>query len=415
MNLFTNTYLILISLPALLLSLTGFWVVFARSKLEQTRRWVLFLLAAGVLFALPLAALAPRFRTGPEGLVLILEIPALIGVLALLLINGRAVFARWREERVLVSALLLALVGLLVSMARGDPPFLPLIQLLPALILAGVWFAGQHLGRGGLVYVSLMMLLLLILDAVGMTVPHVVLATPWMWGGYKLASVLFGLLALVLVALLVDRGLRSRQAGYHRSYLAHMILALLLILSLAAGVLRHGLLTNATARAAEDHMPIGVAAVGVIVGLLLTFGLGERRRRAGLAFTVLMPILVAVAYTGGWLFDPHEITASRGEQINQAVLSYYRDRNAYPDRLSDLTPAYLPFILGPLTGRGQIWCYEGGESYYRLGYVIFLRYYEPTLPTPYYEIKMVGTAGRPPGGSWMCDQELELMKATGGL
>ena len=407
-------YLTLIGVIAVLLILAGLWVVSAQSQDDRTRRWILFLLASSILLAIPLAVFASVLRTSASGLVLILEIPVLIGILTLLIINWRAIYTRWQEERRLVTGLLFALLILLVVMTLGDP-FLPLILLLPALVLSGVWLATRRLKVGGLVAISLAVLVLIIMDAVGLTTAHFVLATSWLWAAYSITSILMLFLALALSALLVDRSLESWSANEPKRSIAFMTLAALLVLGLAAATLRHGILTNATARAAEDHLPIGVVAVAVMVGLLLTFGLKQRHTRAGLTFTLLVPILIAVAYSAGWFFDPLAITTRRGEQINQSVLDYYEDMTVYPEYLSDLSPDYLPFILGPLTGRGQVWCYQTGEGFYQLGYVIFQRYYGPTFPERYYEIKIVDFAGQIPEEPWMCDDELELMKETGGL
>jgi hypothetical protein len=361
-----------------------------------------------------MAVFASTFRTSAPGLVLILTIPALIGILTLLVINWRALYDRWMEERILVSALLLALLILLVWMMVGDP-YLPLILLLPTLVLSGIWLSTRRLKVGGLVAISMVVLILILLDSVGLIATHIVLSTSLLWASYKISSILMLFLALALSALLVDRSLERWSANDPKSSIAFMALAVLLVLGLGTATLRHGILTNATARAAEDHLPIGTVAVAVMVGMLLTFGLKRRHTRAGPMFTLLVPVLIAVAYTSGWYLDPLTITARRGDQINQAVLAYYQDKNVYPHNLSALSPDYLPFILGPLTGRGQVWCYQTGEGFYQLGYVIFQRYYGPTFPEPHYEIKIVDSAGQPPGVPWMCDDELELMKQTGGL
>jgi len=44
---------------------------------------------------------------------------------------------------------------------------------------------------------------------------------------------------------------------------------------------------------------------------------------------------------------------------------------------------------GPGGERGQVWRYQGGSDYYRLGYVFIQRYYEPTLFKPFVEIRVI--------------------------
>jgi hypothetical protein len=70
---------------------------------------------------------------------------------------------------------------------------------------------------------------------------------------------------------------------------------------------------------------------------------------------------------------------------------------------------------GPGGERGQVWCYQGGSDYYRLGYVFIQRYYEPTLFRPFVEIRVYSSAGQPPDSGWMCDDELLRGEATRGL
>ena len=89
---------------------------------------------------------------------------------------------------------------------------------------------------------------------------------------------------------------------------------------------------------------------------------------------------------------------------------FQQDTGGYPEDLSELSPRYLPIIFGPLTGRGQVWCYQAGENYYRLGYAFYQRYYYQSPLDPFSEVKIYRQVGQPPPGPWMCDQELELIK-----
>jgi MFS family permease len=409
-----GAYLALFSLPAALLSLVGLRVVSTGMVDERPRNWVPLLLGAGVALALPLGVLGGRFES-PLALLLVLLIPTLVALLALILIQWRAVRESWRERPRLVSALLLALALLLGLMALGQPPQLPLVVLLPALVVALVWSVTRRMRQSGLVFSGLLLAALLGLEAVGLAGGHQVHATPWLWSSYRAASVVVIILAPILAALLVDRGMAAIQDGEYPRAVSGLIVAGLLVLGLAAAELRHGILVEATARAAEDHLPVATVAAGLVAGLLLTFGLSQLRPRAGLAFTLLLPLLFAFSYTAGALFEPQEITAGRAARLDRAIQSYYGDHKAYPTTLGDLSPDYAPYILGPLTGRGQTWCYQSGPDFYRLGYVIFQRYYEPTYPTPFYEIRVAGSAGQLPGIIWQCDEELWRIKQTGGL
>jgi hypothetical protein len=146
--------------------------------------------------------------------------------------------------------------------------------------------------------------------------------------------------------------------------------------------------------------------------MFLALTSGKRSLYVGLFFTIFCPILFLGVYAAGWRLNPHAITVSRAGRIAQALREYYQETGTYPQGLDSLTPGYLPLLLGPLNGRGQRWCYQAGEDFYRLGSIFFQRYYNPDM---YYKIDVHSGAGEPPQGPWMCDEELQRMKDTGGL
>jgi len=152
-----------------------------------------------------------------------------------------------------------------------------------------------------------------------------------------------------------------------------------------------------------------------VIGLLVTgLNLKDERRIAGLSYTVLVPIIMVAAFALGLQQQPLLLTETRAERIAQAVERYHQERGQYPSQLGDLTPSYMTYILGPFTGRGQRWCYQGGEDFYRLGYVVYLRY--PGMGfDPLSEIRIPAARGVPPSPAWMCDAELERIRLTGGL
>ena len=145
-------------------------------------------------------------------------------------------------------------------------------------------------------------------------------------------------------------------------------------------------MVNATARAAEDHLPFFEVLVAVIAGMVLTSRLTSCSR-IGVAFTLLVPALAA----------------------------YRAEKGVYPPTLAALTPDFTFFILGPLTGRDQIWCYEGGDDDYQLGCVYYQRYYRDTYPTPFFTIKIHNRVGPVPDRPWMCEEEIKRVEITGGL
>jgi hypothetical protein len=408
--------MLLAAIPSIIVFAAGQWYI--TRKGDRARNWVLIWLVCAILLAMPFAIFSPRFFSSASGLVLLLVIPALIGLQALLLIHWRDVYLLWRDRPVLVSILVGALVLILASTALGDPR-LTAVLVLPALAISVVWGVGTRLGMGGLAVSGVLIALILIIDVLGMLGNHFVYNLPWLRSAYILISGLVSLLAVFVAALCLKRYLDEAPDSEGRKSGLYLVLAVVLVLCVGAVTLRHGVLVRATSRAAEDHLPFAVIAAGVAAGLLLALTATGVLRRAGIAFMILVPAVLAISYIVGLQFDPQAITAARANRLGQAIENYFWETGEYPGDLGELTPSPLLFISGPLTGRGQVWCYQSGPGFYRLGYVFFQRYYEYPDGTPffepYYEIKVPYAAGQPPVGEWMCDEELQRYKQHGGL
>jgi len=329
-----------------------------------------------------MVVLAGRARYGGVGLLAIMLWPALEGVLALLAVQWRSVYSLWRVEKVLLSILLIMLVVLIALTSLGEPSYI-LAILIPPLFLAGAWIISERLGRGGLLVASLLVLALQISQAVGLLGGRLYGAPDWLKIVSGLAEILIVVFGLLLAAILIYRALGEKRPVDKTRRIIYLSLSVLLLLGLAATVVCHGVMVKATARGAEYHMPFGQVAFAVFLGMVLTALLAGRSRRIGLAFTILVPVLIVVSYVAGFLFKPQVVNAARAERIKRAVELYHQETGTYPASLADLKPGYMHVIHGPLTGRCQVWCYQCGSDYYRLGYVFIQRYYKPTLSKPF--------------------------------
>ena len=410
--------MLLAAIPSILVLVAGQWYITKKGSQNRKHTWVLVWLVCAILLAIPFALFSAAFFTSAPGLILFLVIPVLVGLQALLLIHWREVYFLWCEQKILVSILVMTLIAVLASTALGDP-WLAVLLIGPALVITAVWAVGTRLGMGSLAIIGVLIALILTIDALGILGNHFIYTQPWLRSLYTFVSGLGSLLAVIVAALCLKRYLEEPPSGERRKSALYLILVVVLVLCVGAVTLRHGVLVRATGRAAEDHLPIAAIAAGVIAGLLLALPASGKIRRAGIAFMILIPVVIAFSYTVGLQFKPQAITAARANQLGRAIERYFQETGAYPTNLRDLAPSHLPIISGPLTGRGQVWCYQSGPSYYRLGYIFFQRYYEypDDIPfwEPYYEIKVPYAAGHPPAGEWMCDEELQLYKQHGGL
>jgi hypothetical protein len=405
-------------LPALLVFVIGQTLANQTDDDLRQQKWALFWLEIAALIMIPFAIFAPTFLTSPAGLVLALVAPTLWGALGLLLMNLRSLREVMRTRRTLVVLLLLWLLVSLIITALGDV-YIALFVLVPSLLVALVWGAGRKLDVTALLLISLLLAAILLLDAFGALANHDLFIQPRLRSLYEGLSALTVVFALGFSAVWVYRAYQPPPAGTSQRAL-YLGMAALLVLSACAVVLRHGLLTKATGRAAEDHFPFNALASALVSGLVLALSLKSGSRRVALAYLFVVPVLIVVTFSIGFSMNPVAITEARLSRINQAIQSYKQDIGVYPPDLATLVPGYAKTVLGPLTGRGQVWCYQAGNDFYRLGYVWFQRYYNypdgsQDFTVPYYEIKVPYAAGTPPSGEWMCDQELRSLKRTGGL
>lgn len=407
--------LILTVLPAFLVILLGQTIIrTANGELRSTRGWSLFLLGAAIALALPFAIFASHLFENWGALLALLFLPALVGILALLAINWRSIVDLWRSDRILAGILLALLVILLALTTLGEPSFLPAL-LVGSLVVAAVWAGIQRVKGGYLLAAGAISIILLLADASGLASSPFIFNKPSLYVVYELSTVIVPFLALACAALLLRSALvfhseSTSLSPFRRTI--NLMLAGLILLSLAAAVFRNAVMVHATGRAFEDHLPLLTIMAAVIAGMFLALTSGQRSLYIGIAFTILCPTLLLVAYLAGWRLNPHAITVSRAGRIAQAIQEYHLETGVYPHDLDSLTPGYLPLLLGPLNGRGQRWCYQAGEDFYRLGSVFFQRYYNPDM---YYKIEVHSGTGEPPQGSWECDEELQRMKDTGGL
>jgi hypothetical protein len=404
--------MILISLPAMVLVAAGLAMTTGVNEHDFDRRWTTFLLIAAILMSLPLAIFGDRVRTGTYGLVLILEFPALIAVLSMLLINVRKIFQSWTSDRLLYTMMLAALALLFGRMAISSFTS-AIILMMGAIVLSLVWLAIRAMRGKVLTILGACLLTLVFLEAIGVLDQHFIYVSPLLRSAYKAAGIMAVVFTPLFSIALIARGLESGAESQKAR--RDCILGISLSIAFIASLFRHGLIVNATGHASEDHMPFVAVGMAVIAGIFLAFNLNHNAFKFGMGYALIMAVLITLSYAAAWIVDPVRVTMNRAENIQQALEHYKHEQGIYPSNLNQLSPSYLIHIRRPFTGRGQIWCYQGGEAFYRLGYAYYQRYYYGSPLDPLLEIRIVDTAGDSPDGPWMCDQELELIRATRGL
>lgn len=125
----------------------------------------------------------------------------------------------------------------------------------------------------------------------------------------------------------------------------------------------------------------------------------------GLAYLLLLPALVIVADRAQRV-DFRQVTAARAAQVQRAIEAYWAQAGRFPRELGQLTPGYALTLPGPLIIYGQEWCYQGGDDFYRLGYLDREHWSSPILFG-----RVLASQGQAPRKADVCQAALEAYRA----
>jgi len=139
-------------------------------------------------------------------------------------------------------------------------------------------------------------------------------------------------------------------------------------------------------------------------GVVLSIALPGRTKLAGLLYSLLIPALMVAVSARAQRVDFCQLTEERAGRVSQAIESYYAREGRYPQNLRQLTPWYSLSLPGPVIIYGQGWCYDGGNDYYRLGYVYREHWSDPRLIGRIYKTK-----GEVPDLG-ICDEEIAALQ-----
>ena len=160
---------------------------------------------------------------------------------------------------------------------------------------------------------------------------------------------------------------------------------------------------------ANDSLGIFLLVVPVLAvlfcGLMLALTLPDRAKLAGLMYPVITLALMFALFTSAQKVDFRKLTEKRAEQVSQAVESYYSREGSYPQNLRKLIPRYALSLPEPVIIYGQGWCYEGGDNFYRLGYIYRDHWSSPILTGRIYK-----TEGPASDTSHLCDTEMAALR-----
>jgi len=140
-------------------------------------------------------------------------------------------------------------------------------------------------------------------------------------------------------------------------------------------------------------------------GATLSIALPGRTKLAGYLYSLLISALMIAVSARAQSVDFRQLTEERAGRVSQAIESYYAREGRYPQDLRQLTPGYALSLPGPVIIRGQDWCYDRGDDYYRLGYV-----YREHWSGPYLTGRIYKTKGEASDLYRICDEEIAAIR-----
>lgn len=389
-------------LPALLIALGGLLVLRSAEPEKAQQRFLRYLLLVGSLLLLALLIsiqMTPLQDNRPFWQVSTVMMPAIIAVLALILLHAKQLKTTSRATQLWALLLLLGLAGLI---AYWRFPMDLAYSILPGVVLLVLgWKVGRRFRRTAVLLAILLFLVLLGLNLI-QTIPASDLPPLPRWAQFIVAPVIFGAPSLLVVtaAVLITNGLQYEWGK-----------RLFLLISLAVGLL--GYLAYSTFWSSVwDQTSDGLgglflssssSVVAVGAGMVMAIKLTGWQRVVGLLFAIVTPLLLLLSFEWGWQVSYHELTESRAERITQALASYHQREGTYPQTLDGLTPRDLLYLPQPVEIQGETWCYQGGTNFYRLG-----AFYREFFSMPV-ELHVYATEGEP-DSEWACAGELAAMK-----
>jgi hypothetical protein len=410
-------------LPALLVVLAGMLVLHTEPDRKAGRRTLGFLLIAGALLA-AVAAVAPLLAgllDNPSPYVVALRrqlTPALIGVLALLLLRCEWPARLGRAAQVVALVLGLVLYLVLTWMSRYA---VACSIVADALLLAALWTLVDRFDAAGIALGLVALAFLAFYGAITSTVS----ASPppgWLRLPLGIGFLVLPKLAVASAAMPVasatlvvgSAGLLARSQGdgrpraalgYWRPIAWRLGLALCLVGALAYTILWASIWDQTSDGLGGLFFSEWAGTIAVAAGTVMGLTLTRWRRLAGLAFAVLVPLLMYGAFEYGWGVSYHGLTEARAARIQRAVERYHDRKGRYPGELRELVPRDLLWVPGPVIVQGYGWCYRGAGDGYRLG-----AYYRETWGLPF-SLRVYASAGSAPEFEGSCERELAALKA----
>ena len=334
-------------------------------------------------------------------------IPVGCGVLAVIMFQAISDDTIWSKNKLKSSIFLLTGIALFILLwIFGGDKFTSLLFILVGIFVAFVWWAWEKSGKKYLLF-GVIQILLLIISLWAADSNYQLAESPeWFAAFLHITIFFFPAICIAFTARLVFDLASGTLSGEKSRILFGVILILFTIFVLGYQMYLTSIWDVATDGLGAPILLMLISTTSIASATLMAWLLPERRKLAALGFALLMPLSMqypnsigAYGPNGKWGTSPAYITEQRADLIASAIQEFYEDNGEYPASLKDLFPRNLIYIFRPVIIPEQTWCYEGGQDYYRFGYV-YRQHFSSSA-----SVRIHAFAGEPPNPGWPCDNE----------
>jgi hypothetical protein len=221
---------------------------------------------------------------------------------------------------------------------------------------------------------------------------------------------------VVMAALLIRRLMTGTRPLNWRTVVTTWVMVAVLFLLIGYQAMLASMWDVATDGLSWVFLWLTASTIGIGSAMLMAWSLPRRQLWVPILFALTVPLVLVQAHDLAnyerdhtWGTKPVLTTERRADKIEAAIQRYYEDHDGYPRSLADLTPRYLLYVPNPFIIPGLDWCYEGGDDFYRFGYV-HRQYF--SVPA---SVRIHSSAGEPPNSRWKCEDDAEFHGAPPGF
>ncbi len=376
------------------------------SSEKDANRLFFFLLGTlALLLTILVVAMSSDSQSSSFVFIMLLSVTCgTVASISLQLFSDRKVWSHDKRKTILFFLIVLSLLILLGIVGDFTAP---LFIVIGGVFLASVWKIWNWIGRKVLLVWAIQMILLCLSIWAADANTSLIESPSWLSDIVQLIIlILIPMMAITVTAgMIYDVLIKGQTQDWYRIlFISSLVVSIFFLIGYQ--IYLASVWDVATDGLGGVFFWMSASVSAIAIAMVMAWHLPGMRKLITLVFAVIVPLSMRYgmwagshAPDGQWGESPSYITERRAERIANAIQRYYEDYGSYPQALNDLFPRNLVYIHGPIMIPRQTWCYEGGQDFYRLGYV-YRQYFSAPA-----SVRIHASAGEPPDPYWPCDDE----------